>query len=371
MLNLIRSLTRKQKVWVFLAIDLALIPAALLFTYSVQALPTTALETLFETLPILPYLLATAAALAMWLGIPGIQLKAFEGHAVRLTAILAAGLTVAAAILSGLAGLKQPPGTHVIFGLSYFMMLVTSRAMLYQVVTTIYRRAQPRCRVLIYGAGTTGTQLASALRSHEGIDPVAFVDDNTSLQGMTLIGLPVFAPAGIAELVVQRQIHRVLLAMPSLSQPKQAQIARRLQKMGLEVQALPSFAQLIGEEALIDKLTPVAPQSFLGRAARNEGLSGNACESYAGRVVLVSGAGGSIGSELCRQVLACAAVRRVVLYEMSELALYTVHQELMPADRGYRASSWCRCWVRSLDARQVRRVLEESPGAGGAACGGL
>ena len=92
--------------------------------------------------------------------------------------------------------------------------------------------------------------------------------------------------------------------MPSISQPKQAQIARRLQKMGLEVQALPSFAQLIGSEALIDKLTPVAPQNFLGRAVCDAGL-GDACDSYRDRVVLVSGAGGSIGSELCRQVLSC------------------------------------------------------------------
>ena len=111
------------------------------------------------------------------------------------------------------------------------------------------------------------TALAQALRSHESIDPVAFVDDNTSLHGALLAGLPVHQPSRIAQLVKDRSIDRVLLAMPSLSQPKQAQIARRLQKMGLEVQALPSFAQLIGEEALIDKLTPVAPQNFLGRAA--------------------------------------------------------------------------------------------------------
>ncbi|MDK3074531.1 nucleoside-diphosphate sugar epimerase/dehydratase [Sedimentitalea sp. JM2-8] len=354
MLNFISALTRKQKAYVFLAIDLALIPLALLFTYTVQALPTAAVETLLQTLPILPYLLAAAAALSLWLGLPYIQLKAYEGHAVRLTAILAVGLAGAAALLSVLAGLSQPPGTHVIFGISYFMAVVITRVLLYQVVNAIYRRAQPRCRVLIYGAGTTGTQLASALRAHEGIDPVAFVDDNTSLQGMTLVGLPVFPPARIRELVTQRQINRVLLAMPSLSQPKQAQIARRLQKMGLEVQALPSFAQLIGEEALIDKLTPVAPQNFLGRKSRAEGLGG-ACDSYAGRCVLVSGAGGSIGSELCRQVLACQP-SRVVLYELSELALYTVHQELLQLTEG-TGIDLVPVLGSVTDARQVRKVL--------------
>ncbi|MEO9778548.1 MAG: nucleoside-diphosphate sugar epimerase/dehydratase [Sedimentitalea sp.] len=356
MLNLIRSLPRKQKAYVFLAIDLALIPLALLFTYTVQVLPNSAVQTLLQTLPVLPYLLAVAAVLSLWLGIPSIQLKAFEGHAVGLTAILSTVLTGTMALLSWLAGLNQPPGTQVIFGISYFIILVTSRAVLYQVVDAIYRRAQPRCRVLIYGAGTTGTQLAQALRSHEGIDPVAFVDDNNSLQGMTLVGLPVFPPARIAELVKQRQIDRVLLAMPSLSQPKQAQIARRLQKVGLEVQALPSFAQLIGEEALIDKLTPVAPQNFLGRAARADGL-GDASDSYTGRVVLVSGAGGSIGSELCRQVLACQP-RKVVLYELSELALYTVHQELDQLTEG-TGIDLVPLLGSVTDPRQVRAVLAE------------
>jgi FlaA1/EpsC-like NDP-sugar epimerase len=233
---------------------------------------------------------------------------------------------------------------------------VAGRAALYQVVTAIYRRAEPRCRVLIYGAGTTGTQLASALRTHEEIDPVAFVDDNISLQGMTLKGLPVFPPARIAELVTQRQIDRVLLAMPSLNQPKQAQIARRLQKMKLEVQALPSFSQLIGKEALIDKLTPVAPQNFLGRKSRTHGLDG-ACESYATRTVLITGAGGSIGSELCRQVLACRPVR-LVLYELSELALYTVHQELTQLTDGSQIEL-VPVLGSVTDTRQVRQVLAE------------
>lgn len=173
---------------------------------------------------------------------------------------------------------------------------------------------------------------------------------------MRLMGLPVFPPARIAELVAQRQIDRVLLAMPSLSQPKQAQIARRLQKMKLEVQALPSFAQLIGEEALIDKLTPVAPQNFLGREARAQGL-GDACDSYSGRTVLVSGAGGSIGSELCRQVLTCQPVR-VVLYELSELALYTVHQELMQLTEG-TGIDLVPVLGSVTDPRQVRKVLQE------------
>ena len=354
MLKIISSLTRKQKAYVFLAVDLLLIPVALFFTYTVQALPMSPSEALWQSLPVLPYLLAIAAGLSVWLGLPGIQLNAYERHAVGLTAVFALGLAAVSAGLLMFAGLKLPFGTHVMFAISYFLFLVASRAVLFQVVTAMYRRAQPRRRVLIYGAGTTGTQLAQALKAHDSIDPIAFVDDNTSLQGMTLLGLPVFPPAQLAGLVKERAINRVLLAMPSLSQPKQAQIARRLQKMGLEVQALPSFAQLIGEEALIDKLTPVAPQNFLGRKHADTTL-GDAAGSYSGRTVLVSGAGGSIGSELCRQVLACQP-KRLVLYELSELALYTVHQELEQLSEG-TGIEIVPVLGSVTDPRQVRKVL--------------
>ncbi len=354
MLKLLGLLTRKQKGYVFLAIDLALIPAALLFAFTVQSLPLSPLAALWLSLPILPYLLAAAAGLSLWLGLPSIQLNNYERHAVGLTAIYALVLTVVSAALSVFVQLALPLGTHVMFGISYFLLVVAARVVLFQVVTAIYRRASPRRRVLIYGAGATGTQLAQALKAHDGIDPVAFLDDNVSLQGVTILGLPVFPPARIAELVRERDINRVLLAMPSLSQPKQAQIARRLQRMRLEVQTLPSFAQLIGEEALIDKLTPVAPQTFLGRKHADTSL-GEAVNSYRDRVVLVSGAGGSIGSELCRQVLACRP-RTIVLYELSELALYTVHQELEQLVEGTRIRI-VPVLGSVTDPRQVRKVL--------------
>lgn len=356
MFDFVMSLSRKQKTGVFLGIDLALIPVALLITYTLQSLPTSAVDTLIATLPVLPYLIAFAALLEWRLGIAQIQLNDYERHAVGLTAVLALLLSGASAFLTKLAGIGLPPGTHVMFGILYFLCSAASRAVMYQIVHAVYRRAKPRRRVLIYGAGTTGTQLAQALKTHERIDPVAFVDDNSSLQGMVLAGLPVFPPARLAGLVKDREINRVLLAMPSLSQPKQAQIARRLQKLGLEVQALPSFAQLIGEEALIDKLTPVAPQNFLGRAACDVTL-GDACEAYVGRTVLVSGAGGSIGSELCRQVLSCRP-GKLVLYELSELALYTVHQELEQLTEGLEINL-VPVLGSVTDPRQVRRVLED------------
>ena len=194
MFNLISALSRKQKSYVFLAIDLGLIPLALLFTLTVQPLPDPALHTLAAMLPVLPYVMLVMAASSVWLGLPMVQLNAYERHAVALTGVVAVMTAVVLAVLTHLFGPDLPSGTHVVFATSYMLFMMATRAFLHQIVLMIYRRASPRCRVLIYGAGTTGTQLAQALKSHDGIDPVAFVDDNGSLQGMTLVGLQVFAP---------------------------------------------------------------------------------------------------------------------------------------------------------------------------------
>ena len=353
---ILQRLTRSQKASIVLSLDLLLLPLALLFAFALQPQPESALQLLGQMLPTLPYVLVSVAALSMWLGLPQIQLKAYERHAVGQTVLVASCATLVEAVFCLIFGPDLAFGTHVVFGICYFLFMVAARAVLYQVVLAIYRRVRPCRQVLIYGAGATGTQLVQALKAHDEITPVAFIDDNVSLQGVTLVGLPVLAPSEIAPLARDRDISRVLLAMPSQSQPKQVQIIQRLQKLGLEVQALPSFAQLIGEEALVDKLKPVAPQNFLGRDTRSLSLN-EASSSYTGRVVLVSGAGGSIGSELCRQVLACRPAK-LVLYELSELALYTIHQELSQVVAG-TLIELVPVLGSVTDPRQVRRVLAD------------
>lgn len=356
MIKFIKSLNRAQKRSILLAVDLALVPLALLFTFAVQMNTVTPMDGLYGMAPVLPYLLGAAAAISWALGIPQIRLNAYEIRAMGKTALFALYLTATSAVLSRLAGLGLPLGLHVMFGITFFLFSAASRVVMLQVLMALYRREQPRCRVLIYGAGTTGTQLAQAFAAHESIDPVAFVDDNAALHGLTVAGLPVFTPVDIAELAREHKVDRVLLAIPSASLPKQAQIARRLEKLGLEVQTLPSFSQLIGEEELVDKLTPVSPGAFLQRRRLDDQMK-TGCAAYAGKVVLISGAGGSIGSELSRQVLTCRPAK-LVLYELSELALYTVDTELRPLaeEQGIDVVA---VLGSVTDPRQVRKVLAD------------
>ena len=328
----VKSLSRRHKSAILAGVDCALIPLAFWFALSLQVPSGPALDTFMASLAIMPALLLSSLIFSYWLGVSSIQLKDYEASAIGDTAIFSALVTLTGFLLCRFMRIPVPDAVYLVFGIYFFVFSVISRAVLLQIVLAVYRLGTTRCRVLIYGAGTTGVQLVLALRSHDQIDPVAFVDDNISLQGQQVARLPVYAPRRIEKLVKDHSINRVLLAIPSQSQPKQAQIARSLQELGLEVQTLPSFSQLIGEEELVDKLEPVKPNRFLNRHEVRNAL-GDAIQAYAGKNVLISGAGGSIGSELCRQIIGCRP-SRLVLFEMSEVGLYQIHQELSELAKG-------------------------------------
>lgn len=356
MLNLIKSLDKVQKRRVMQAVDAALVPLALMFAFAALDLPGGLWENMRGYMVLLPYLIFAAVGIAAWIGVSDIQVSSYEAASVGLTAVHAIFLTIASITISDIAALNLPIGLHMVFGVVFFCFAVASRAVLLQLVLAVYRYSSQRTRVLIYGAGTTGSQMVSALRGHETIQPVAFVDDNKGLQGMRVHRLPVFPALNIATVVKENKIDRVLLAVPSLSRPKQAQIARRLEKMGLEVQTLPSFSQLIGEEALVDRLTPVSAKHFLGRAEVDHPL-GDAVVSYDGKVILVSGAGGSIGSELCRQVIDCKP-SKLILFELSELCLYNIDMELRSIiDHEDLEIELIPVLGSITDSRQVRKLL--------------
>ena len=323
---LVDRLNRIHKQFVFLLLDVIIAPLALLVTamlvYS-TLLPLAALRELWPAFLLLPFL---TALLASTLGIPNIRLKAYESLAILRTGAFALVLALSLYGVCREGGLGFPVVGISLFCAIFFLASVGVRLAMLNLYLWVLRWGQRRWRVLIYGAGDTGIQLAAALKSHESVMVVAFLDDSTNLQQMTVAGLRVLSPDKIEAIVHDREIDRVLLAMPSMSAPKLAQIARRLQSLGLDVLAVPSFAQLVGAEALIDNLAPVEPGQFLGRKPIDEAPP-DAIAAYANRSILVTGAGGTIGSELCRQLLSYAP-RKLVLFEVSENALYNIDREL-------------------------------------------
>lgn len=180
--------------------------------------------------------------------------------------------------------------------------------------------------VLIYGAGVAGSQLAQALRLGSKLRPIAFVDDEPSKWGLRVSGLTVHAPAAIEEIVERRGISRALLAAPSSPATQRAAMVRRLEEVGLRVQQVPGMLDLLRGDTSLAELRDVHSEDLLRRGTVSPD-SQLFRQVVPGRSVLVTGAGGSIGAEICRQVAALGP-KRLVLFERSEYALYQIEMEL-------------------------------------------
>jgi FlaA1/EpsC-like NDP-sugar epimerase len=197
----------------------------------------------------------------------------------------------------------------------------------------IYQRTHSRekTRVIIYGAGQSGRQTAHSLL--QGLDhaPVAFVDDNPELWGSQIAGLRVFAPSDIDRLIRDYGARILLLAMPSVSRAVRADILRRLERLPIRVQMIPGMAELVQGRHKVSEFAEVSVEDLLGRDPVPPDPDLMAAD-IRGKAVMVTGAGGSIGAELCRQILQ-QRPRVLVLLDQSEYALFEIAEELETARR--------------------------------------
>ncbi|MEN9060920.1 polysaccharide biosynthesis protein [Ponticoccus litoralis] len=324
--NVVIGMSRAQKQAVFVLVDAIVIPLCL-FAALVLAVDATAnLETLRAVLPLAAILSIAGTVFGWRIGLTRCRLNDYELRGVIRTATYSATLGLLGASIDQLTLGLLPASVFVIFSLLLLVVSASWRVLLRQATVQIYRSRRDVSRVLIYGAGQTGQQLVAALRTDDAVQPVAFIDDNPTLQSLMIANLRVYSPSAIKSLVDKKDIDRVVLAMPSLSAPKIARIAHRLRHIGCEVHAVPSFAALVGEAELRQKVTPVSLHDLLGRNRLEKELPG-VSHAYTGRRILVTGAGGSIGSELCRQLLDCKP-DCLVLVDHSEHALYSIDKEL-------------------------------------------
>ena len=181
-------------------------------------------------------------------------------------------------------------------------------------------------RVAIYGAGAAGNQLVAALRMGRAMRPVAFIDDDEGISDRIISGLHVFNPEHIQQMIDRTGAQEVLLAVPSSSRARRREILGLLEGFPLHVRSVPGFMDLASGRVKVDDIQEVDIADLLGRdpvPAQGELLE----HCIKGQCVLVTGAGGSIGSELCRQILALRATT-LLLYEHSEFNLYSIFGEL-------------------------------------------
>ncbi|WP_376779371.1 polysaccharide biosynthesis protein [Pseudomonas lopnurensis] len=181
-------------------------------------------------------------------------------------------------------------------------------------------------KVAVYGAGAAGNQLVAALRMGRAMRPVAFIDDDPNLQNRSIAGLRVYSAKHITQMVEETGAGEILLAIPSASRGRRREILEMLERFPLHVRSVPGFMDLASGKVQVEDIQEVDIADLLGRdAVPPQQALFERC--IRGQVVMVTGAGGSIGSELCRQILANKP-QTLLLFEHSEFNLYSIHMEL-------------------------------------------
>lgn len=246
-------------------------------------------------------------------------------------------------------GIIQPVLLFISIGLSRLMAK-------YVLNGWLNREAQGNQRgvALIYGAGSAGRQIASGLRQSDEIKPIGFVDDDARLWRATINGLPVYSPTDVPKLIESnRRITDVLLAMPSVSRTRQQAILLALSNLPVHVRTLPGLSHLANGAVKVEDIREVEIEDLLGRepVQASEDLM---CRNIKGKVVLVTGAGGSIGSELCRQIL-MQSPKSLVLFELNEFALYAIERELNLLHSG---AVVVPVLASVLDEKKLNRVIQ-------------
>ncbi|MFS2180597.1 polysaccharide biosynthesis protein, partial [Rhizobium pisi] len=206
-------------------------------------------------------------------------------------------------------------------------------------------------KVLIYGAGNSGRQLAGALANSAELNVVGYLDDDPRLKGGIMGGLPIYDPSDLPVLVEALGVHNVLLALPSASRQRRNEILEHIRKARVNVRTLPDLTALAQGRVAVSDIRELEIEDLLGREAvapRQELLD----QAMRNKVVMVTGAGGSIGSELCRQILRNAP-SSLILIDQNEFALYNIHAELLKLVELYEQESLqivpILCSVRDQD----------------------
>ncbi len=291
---------------------------------------------------------------SIFLSVPWISTRAFNLHGIWRTAVFAGGLGLFFFVFNIFGQWWVPRSSPLIFIPVFLVGMVMVRI----VSGMLLERAQPFAtsqeRILIYGAGAAGRQLADALQGFSGARAVAFVDDNPSLRGVLIGALRIYGPHEIDRLMKTRGITQVILAMPSARRVVKNEILLKLQPYGVELKTLPHFVDFISGASLPAQLKTVKPDDLLGRAPQALDMP-EISDAYANKSVMITGAGGSIGSELVWQ-LANVPAKTIVLYEHSETALYQVERRLLESGLAVKVVS---VLASVLDQSVLERAMKE------------
>lgn len=249
----------------------------------------------------------------------------------RVVFVVAGGVTLSVVLLAAGVALTHTPGLSrgvlAIYWVLAILYVGATRFLARSYFLHAERGQDSRIRVAIYGAGQAGTQLAYALRAGREYLPVAYFDDKLALQNTEVGGVRVYSSNELLSVIAAKQIDELLLAIPSASRARRKEIIDCLEGIHCKVRLVPGMADVVSGNFTVDAIREVEIEDLLGRESvvPDAALLG---KCITGKVVMVSGAGGSIGSELCRQIILLQPAR-LVLMDLSEFALYSIEQELI------------------------------------------
>ena len=346
------ALSPQTKVAIMIGSDAVLLPACMLTAMSLRL---GSIEAAFEMAPLLQIGVALLALPA--LGVAGLYRTVVRYIDLRVLVASSAALAAVVLFVSALAWVFEtrvlPRSVLPIFWFVSFAYVVTSRF----IARALLRRGmkQPgrhRLRTAIYGAGGAGAQLAQAMQISPDHSAVCFLDDRSDLQGKIVAGLPVYPPSELDDAIARHEVEQIVLAIPSASSSQKRRLIERVEGAGLPVKILPGLFDLVDGKASLGDIREVNVADLLGRdpVPPDPALF---ARNIVGKVVLVTGAGGSIGAELCRQI-ASQRPSKIVLLDHSEFALYTIDHELR---QSHPEVSLAPCLGSALDEGLMRALL--------------
>ena len=325
----LNTLSRKHKRFVILAADIVLLPLAL---WSAIALR------LGEWLPVIAelhwaLLLAPLVAIPVFIKL-GLYRAVIRYMEDKVAVTVLQGVTLSVVLLVAaltLLNFQEIPRSSFLIYWGIALIYIMGSRMLARAIFRRYESRSSKSKaVVIYGAGETGVKLAAALRAGNHFIVQAFIDDNLDLQGSEISGVRVFPLSSFEELFKENEIESVLLAIPSATRKRRSEIILQISQYKVPVKTIPSMTDLVNGLAKVDEIREVEIEDLLGRDAVQP-VTHLLKQCIEGKSVMVTGAGGSIGSELCRQIL-LQRPTNLVLFERSEFALYQIEQELNAAN---------------------------------------
>ena len=322
--SLVFGMSRTKKRVISLFIDVVLLISAFFLAYWTRLGGIVA----FDDTEIWTTLLCTIAITLFTFIKLGLYRAVLRYISFKALAMVAGGAFVSAVSLiffSFFIGSDIPRTVPIIYFSYVFLLCGSARMLVRYYVSLILDKDNES--VLIYGAGTTGRQLAVLLKHAYRYRIRGFIDDNAKLHGNYLLGNKIFSPNDIPKLVQKYNIKVILLAIPSASRSERKTIIDSLIPLKIKVQTIPDMEEVLQGNAKIDELREVNIEDLLGRepVLPNKDLLQ---KNIFHKVVMVTGAGGSIGSELCRQII-LNEPNILILFEVSEFSLYSIHQELL------------------------------------------